>query len=203
MILNPLNKKEIIKNSKEKIKFDFFKKRSLNLINVARFTDQKDHFLLLKAINKLKDKLNLKLLIMGYGINKSKIKSFIKLNRLQNIICLSNFKKNPYPYLKKSDIFILSSRYEGLPNVLLEALALKKFIISTNCPTGPNEILKKGKYGDLIRINNVSDLMNKIMNYKKKKKICNKKALKGYLSLNRYDYEENCRKYLSIINKFI
>ena len=125
MILNPLNKKEIIKNSKEKIKFDFFNKRSLNLINIARFTDQKDHFLLLKAINKLKDKLNLKLLIMGYGINKSKIKSFIKLNRLQNIICLSNFKKNPYPYLKKSDIFILSSRYEGLPNVLLEALTLK------------------------------------------------------------------------------
>ena len=47
MILNPLNKKEIIKNSKEKIKFNFFKKRSLNLINIARFTDQKDHFLLL------------------------------------------------------------------------------------------------------------------------------------------------------------
>jgi glycosyltransferase involved in cell wall biosynthesis len=203
VILNPLNKNEIIKKSKEKIKFGFFKKNSLNLINIARFTDQKDHFLLLNAVNKLKDKLNIKLLIMGYGANKNKIQKFIKLNKLQNIISLINFQKNPYPYLRKSDVFILTSRYEGLPNVLLEALTLKKFIISTNCPTGPKEILKNGKYGDLIRINNVSDLMKKITNYKNQKKVCDKKAYKGYLSLNKYDYDQNCRKYLSIVNKFI
>lgn len=203
VIFNPLNMKEIIKNSKKKIKFRFFKKKSLNLINIARFTDQKDHFLLLNAINKLKNKLNLKLLIMGYGVNKIKIQNFIRLNKLQNIVYLTNFKKNPFPYLNKSDIFILTSKYEGLPNVLLEALTLKKFIISTNCPTGPREILKNGKYGDLIRINDISDLMKKILNYKTNRKFCNKKAYKGYLSLNRYNYEVNCKKYLTIINKFI
>ena len=82
VILNPLNKKEIIRNSKQNIKFKFFKNKSLNLISIARFTDQKDHFLLLNAINKLKYKLDLKLLIMGYGINKSKIQNFIRLNKI-------------------------------------------------------------------------------------------------------------------------
>ena len=203
VIYNPLNKHEIIEKSKKKINYNFFKKDTLNLINIARFTDQKDHFLLLNAVNKLKDILNIRLLIMGYGVNKSKIEKFIRLNRLNKIIDLINFQNNPHPYLRKSNIFILTSRYEGLPNVLLEALTLKKFVISTNCPTGPKEILKNGAYGDLIRINNVKDLIERILNYQKNKKVCDRKAYKGYLSLIKYDYDQNCQKYLTIINKLI
>ena len=53
--------------------------------------------------------------------------------------------KNPFPYILKSDLFILSSIFEGLPNVLLESLTLNRFIISSNCPTGPSEILSYGR----------------------------------------------------------
>ena len=82
VIYNPLNKKEILKLSKKKISnFNFFKKKHLNLIHVARFTDQKDHITLLHALNNLKDKLKFKLLIMGYGENKKKF-----LNLLIKII---------------------------------------------------------------------------------------------------------------------
>ena len=65
---------------------------------------------------------------------------------------------------------ILSSRFEGLPNILLEALTLKKFIISSDCPTGPSEILDSGKGGLLFRVGNFKDLGNKILIYKKQKK---------------------------------
>ena len=63
-----------------------------------------------------------------------------------------NFKKNPYPYLKRSEVLILSSLFEGLPNVLLESLSLKKFVISSDCPTGPKEILDYGKNGLLFKM---------------------------------------------------
>ena len=74
---------------------------------------------------------------MGRGILKNKLEKYSKLNNLQNKVKFINFKKNPYPYIKQADLFILTSKYEGLPNVLLEAITLKKFIISSNCPTGP------------------------------------------------------------------
>ena len=72
-IYNPLNKAEIIKKSKYKIKFDFFNDtKSLKIINVARFTDQKDHLTLLKSFNEVSNEINCKLIIMGYGPNKKK-----------------------------------------------------------------------------------------------------------------------------------
>ena len=106
-----------------------------------------------------------------------------------------NFQKNPYPYLLRSDIFILTSRTEGLPNVLIEALALKKFVISTKCPTGPKEILLNGKAGLLVNVDDYVDLSNKIKVYFNKPKIVKekksfiKKSLMQFspnLSLNRY-----------------
>ena len=76
------------------------------------------------------------------------------------------FQENPYKYIIKSDIFILSSIYEGLPNVLLEAMTLKKIIISSNCQTGPKEILNNGKYGIMFKPGSVEDLERKILNLK-------------------------------------
>ncbi|AFS47844.1 glycosyltransferase, family 1 [alpha proteobacterium HIMB5] len=78
-IYNPLNKNEIIKLSKKKIRFPFFEKeKEFKIINIGRFTDQKDHITLLKSIYEIKSKINVKLLIIGRGINLSKMREFIK-----------------------------------------------------------------------------------------------------------------------------
>ena len=83
-----------------------------------------------------------------------------------------NFQKNPYPYLKRSEVVILSSLFEGLPNVLLESLCLRKFVISSNCPTGPKEILDFGKNGLLFQTKNKNDLLKKLfIIYKIKKNV--------------------------------
>ena len=98
----------------------------------------------------LNNKIPIKLLIIGRGKNYVFLKNYIVKNKLKNIMIKDNVS-NPYPYLRISDIFILSSNYEGLPNVLLEAQFFKKLIISTRCPTGPKEILLNGKAGIFLK----------------------------------------------------
>ena len=204
MIYNPLNKSEILKKAKIKTNDVFFsKKNCLKIINVSRFTDQKDHLTLLKAFKIVKELTPSRLLLIGYGAKKFEIIDFIKKNKLQKNVKLINFTFNPYKYMAKSDLFILTSLYEGLPNVLLESIVLKKYIISSNCPTGPSEILKKGKYGELFPIKNYVNLSKKILIYAKNKKKYKKKILGAYKSLKRFDKEKNCKSYLIEVKKLM
>ena len=170
---------------------------------MGRLVDQKDHLTLLKALNFLKDKLKFKALIIGKGVNREKIILYIKKNKLTKIIKLIKFQKNPFKYIKLSDLFVLTSRYEGLPNVLLEALTLGKYIISSNCPTGPREIINNGKSGDLFKVGDFKLLAKKIINYKKNKINLLKKIKNGQRQLYRFDSEKNLNKYLKIVKKFL
>ena len=204
LIYNPLNIDEIKRKSSSKLELNFYKNTKIKAINIARFTDQKDHMTLLKSIsNVLKKKINIKILILGYGPNKKMMINFIKKNKLSKNIRIINFQKNPYKFIKKSNLFILSSLYEGLPNVLLEAISLKKFIISSNCPTGPREILNSGEFGLLFKPGDEKSLTNKIIDFNNKTKKYNKITFKAYKSLSRFDFNKNCEKYLKVINEFI
>ena len=203
VIFNPLNKQEIIKKSKEKIKFNFFNKKSLNIINVARFTDQKDHLTLIKALNIVKKNIQFNLVIIGYGVNKSLIQKKIKNFNLQKSVKILGYKSNPYPYLRASDLFILTSKYEGLPNVILEAQVLKKYVISSDCPTGPKEILLNGKTGTLFKVGNYKQLAIEIKNFYYNRNKMRKKIKKAFQMLNRFEFEKNCYRYLFLVNKYI
>lgn len=205
MIYNPLNKYEIIKLSKKKVNFPFFDKSKdyLKLINIGRFTNQKDQLTLLKSINEIKNIINIRLLIIGRGINFYKLKKFIDDNEMKKFVKILNFRKNPFPYVLKSDLFLLTSIYEGLPNVLLEAATLKKNIISTDCPTGPREILGNGKFGLLCEVGNYKQISKKIIYYNKKdKKTLKKTTNLAYKALDRFDYKFNLNKYYLEIKKF-
>ena len=201
-IYNPLDKNEIIKKSKIKHKLKFSKKY-LNIINVGRFTDQKDQITLLKAINEIKNRINLKLYIIGRGIEKKNLEEYILQNKLEKIIKLIPFKKNPFNLIRSADLFILSSIYEGLPNVLLEALTLKKFVISSDCPTGPNEILLNGKGGFLFKPQDYKKLAQLIIFYNKNQKKLSNKTNIGYKNLDRFDLKKNLEKYFQTIKKFL
>ncbi len=201
-IYNPLNKNEIIKNAKAKIIFSFFKKNTTNFISIGRLVDQKDQITILESFKLLKEKTNykFKLLIIGDGVNKNFLKKFIKKNNLSSLIKIMDFQRNPYPYLKRSEVMILSSLYEGLPNVLLESLSLKKFIISSNCSTGPKEILDNGKSGLLFQMKNKNDLLKKIIYYLQNKKKCEFLLKNGVNRLWRFDYHHNLQKYVKLIS---
>ena len=198
-IYNPLNRTEIIKNSKIRVNLKFFNKKNLNLISVARFSEQKDHECLIKSMNIIK-KRNIRLLLIGSGPLRYKIFELIKKQKLTNKIKIIDFKKNPFPYIKRSDVFILSSKYEGLPNVLLEAITLNKLIISSDCPTGPKEILDNGKGGLLFETGNFKMLSKKIIFFMRNKKIFNVKKKHALLRLERFNYKKRLNDYLNVIS---
>ena len=204
-IYNHLNKNEILKKSKEKIDLKFFKKKKyLKIINVARLTDQKDQITLLKSAEILKKKkINYKLLIIGRGDQRENLKRFIQKKKLESSVKILNPQNNPYKFIDKSELFILSSKYEGLPNVLLEAAILRKFIITTDCPTGPKEIILNGKGGDTFKIGNYHELTNKIISFKKNRKKFSHKVKKTYKALDRFDFKVNLEKYYKLVIKYI
>lgn len=202
-IYNPLDREKIIKLSKEKIKFPFFQKykKILKIVNVGRLVDQKDQLTLLRALKIIKNKVPFKALFIGTGKNRTNMQNFIDENNLKKDVKILPFKKNPFSYINLADTLILSSIYEGLPNVLLEALVLKKFIISSDCPTGPREILSNGKGGMLFKPKDYSHLAKKISFYfyNKKKLLTNIKYANK--KLNRFDSEINLNKYLHLVRK--
>jgi glycosyltransferase involved in cell wall biosynthesis len=200
-IYNPFDKNYINSKLKKNYKIKFFKNNFLKIISIGRLTDQKDHLTLLKSIQLLDSSFKVKLIIVGKGKNYSLLKNFILKNKLQNKIKLLGYLKNPYHYIKHANIVVLTSKFEGLPNILLEAQHLNKYIISTNCPTGPKEILLNGKAGDLINMGDYKKLSSLIMDFDKNKKKINKKIKEGLKYFNRFDYEANCKKYLDLVKK--
>jgi glycosyltransferase involved in cell wall biosynthesis len=128
---------------------------------------------------------NYHLILLGEGEQKKLLtKEIIKL-KLQNRISLLGYQKNVYKYLLNSDCFILTSLWEDPGFVILEAALSNTFIISSNCPNGPNEILTNGQNGFLFQNNNLTDLLNKFDEFKSltknelnKKKLFAKKQIK-------------------------
>ncbi len=199
-ILNPFDFKKIDKSSKVKVK-KIFKRKSIKLISVGRLTKQKDFLTILKAIKLIETK-DIELVIIGKGEEENNLKKYILKNNLVNKIRLLGYKSNPFPYVKQADIFVLSSIFEGSPNVLVEALFLKKYIVSTDCHTGPKEILKNGKYGHLVKVGDSEGIAKAIINYKKNNYL-KKKINNGFKSLNIYSYKKNTKKYYELISKYL
>jgi glycosyltransferase involved in cell wall biosynthesis len=200
VILNPFDFNYIKKKSLENVGNNFFKKNNLKLINVGRLVDQKDQITILKAIKiVLKENKNIQLIIVGKGEKKNKLNNYIFRNKLERHIKLVGYQDNPFKYIRTADLFILSSKYEGLPNALIEAMFLKKSLISSDCPTGPKEILDNGNYGSLFKVGDYKSLAKSILNFKKSKK----KIKNAYLSCSRYNYKNNCEEYFKTIIPYL
>ena len=204
-IYNPLDKKFIRINSKVKIKRSPFKQKGeLKILNIGRLTKQKDQITLIKSADILKkEKFKFKIVIMGRGIEYKNLNQEINKKKLGQFVKIVPFQNNPYPFIKLCDLFVLCSKYEGLPNVLLEAAALKKLIISTDCPTGPKEILNNGETGLLFKISDYKDLAHKIILIKKNKINKQKIIKKNYKNLSRFDYHKNLDNYFNSVKFFI
>lgn len=124
---------------------------------------QKDYDTLLKSFKILKDKgIEQKLYIIGDGPFKKIIEEWIKEYQLENLVFLLGRMKNPYIWLKNSNFFIHSSKFEGFGLVLVEAGYSGKAVISSKCPVGPRDILKDGECGILFEIGNEKELADNI-----------------------------------------
>ena len=162
-IYNPFNFERIIKLSMDEKDLTEQQKKLMKekyIVAVSRLDMvQKDYGTLIKAFKLLKERgVKEKLYIVGDGPGRDEIQSLINKNNLFEEVKLIGQTKNPYIWMKNSELFVHSSNYEGLPTVLIEALILNKVVVSSDCPTGPKEILKNGECGFLYEIGDYQKL---------------------------------------------
>ncbi|MEH7484913.1 glycosyltransferase, partial [Neobacillus drentensis] len=165
-IYNPVVSSDIIKKSEIPCTHPWLKpeRKFKTLITAGRLTYQKNQMLLLKMFLKLKEDIDVRLILLGEGELREELEIFCRKNNISKFVDFVGYVENPYSYFKNADAFILSSRYEGLPTVLIEALACGCNIVSTDCPTGPKEILEGNNYGFLSKLNDFEDLLLKTKN---------------------------------------
>ena len=133
------------------------------IIGIGNLKPQKNFMNLIKATEILiKKNYDLKLFIIGDGEQYNELENYIHNNRLTKNITMLGYKENVMPFLSNSDIYVNSSDYDGFPLVLIEALISGTRVVSTDCESGPSEILENGKYGILVPIKDSLSLANAI-----------------------------------------
>ena len=161
---------------------------------MGRLSKQKGFDVLINSFTNIQKRIKQNLFIFGEGEEKKNLVELIKKNKAENRIKIFNFTNKPYSYLKSCKLFVLSSRWEGMPNTLIQALASRANILSTNCKFGPKRILKNGKLGYLCKVNDVDDMSKKIIiALKTKKKII-------YNDFIKYDKKKIIVQYLKLFN---
>lgn len=133
-----------------------------HIISIGTLKAQKDQATLIKAFGLLPSSMNAKLTILGEGSLRCELEGLVGQLGLQDRVAMPGFVVDPYPWIRSADLFVLSSRWEGFGNVIVEALECGVPIVSTDCPSGPAEILEGGRYGRLVPIQDPRSLATAI-----------------------------------------
>ena len=163
-VYNPVIDPELLAKAQEPIEHPWFEPEQPPVfLAVGRLTPPKDFSNLIRAFALVRQQRAARLMILGEGELRGELEAEIASLGIGEDVSLPGFVQNPYPYITKSSIFVLSSRWEGLPTVLIEAMACGCAVVSTDCPSGPDEILVGGKYGLLAPIENAAALADAMM----------------------------------------
>lgn len=159
-IYNPFDLEKIEGRAAEPVDHAWFLEKELPVIlGVGRLSAQKDFPTLIRAFSILRQTHQARLLIVGEGEDRGALQALIdSLGLTEDDVQMPGFLKNPQRYMSRCDLFVLSSLFEGLPGVLVEAMACGAPVVSTNCPSGPDEILEGGRWGRLVPVNDVQAL---------------------------------------------
>ncbi|MGE6487390.1 glycosyltransferase [Paenisporosarcina sp. NPDC076898] len=180
-VYNPLPMDVISKLADEDIDINFNINSSIPMIlGMGRLTYQKGfEYLITAHANLIKNGYEHNLIILGEGEERSHLESLVKKLGVSNTVFLPGFQSNPYSWMKKADLFVLSSRFEGFGMVLGEAMSLGVPVISTNCPSGPEELLNSGEYGILVPVEDSVNLSKAIENLFVKPKVMKDYSIKA------------------------
>lgn len=133
------------------------------VLGVGRLVSQKDFLTLIKAFAQVRQQCTARLMILGEGEQRPQLEALVRELDLANDVALPGFVDNPYAYMAKSSVFALSSVFEGFGNVVAEALAAGTSVVSTDCESGPAEILANGQYGRLVPVGDATALADAIV----------------------------------------
>jgi glycosyltransferase involved in cell wall biosynthesis len=150
VVYNPFDLKRIEALSQGPVDERWFNEDTPVLLNVARLIEQKNHELLLRAFARVRRNIPCRLAILGEGPLRNRLQHTAEDLGVENDVAFLGWRDNPFKYMRRAHAFVLSSDFEGYPSVLTEAMASGCPVISTDCPSGPREILEAGKCGLLV-----------------------------------------------------
>lgn len=164
------------------------------LVGMGRLAPQKDFATLLRAFARVRARGPARLLILGEGDGREPLLHLARELGVAEDVELAGYQENPYAWLARADVFVLSSAWEGLPTVLIEAMALGVPVVSTDCPTGPAEILDGGARGELVPVGDPESLAAAVGRV-----LSRAPSPRARLDLPEFSVESTVREYLRVL----
>lgn len=197
VIYNPIERSRLLKLASEKINYPWFDTGEPPVVlGIGRLSEQKDFETLIRAFKIVREKIQARLIILGEGELRPVLETFITELKLDKDVVLPGHVSNPYVFLKHASVFVLSSKWEGLPNSLIEAMAIGIPVVATDCHSGPREILDDGKFGRLVPVGNTEEMAKSIMYMLLNKKI----SVPDVKALELFDMDYCINAYLKLLN---
>lgn len=158
VIYNPIVTDAMLERAAARIDHPWFEAGDPVLVAAGRLRPQKDFPTLIRAFERVRATRSGRLVILGEGPERARLEALVRELGLDDDVELHGFADNPYAFFANATAFVLSSRWEGLPTVLIEALSCGAPVIATDCPSGPREILAEGRYGRIVPVGDVGAL---------------------------------------------
>jgi glycosyltransferase involved in cell wall biosynthesis len=201
-IYNPINVPQVKEQSGIEVHHPWLvDKKSLIVVAVGRLATQKNFPLLIKAFSHVILDVDARLIILGEGSERGKLEELIARLKLSERVALLGYEKNVHRYVARSDLFVLSSNFEGLPNALIEAIATGVPVVSTDCLSGPAEILDGGKGGALVPVDDDVALADAIIDSLMNKGDTLKKQEHAKAKLSEFEHSKIMKRYEAILRK--
>lgn len=158
-IYNPAFRATFVASAQAPVEHPWFAQKDRPVVIAAgRLHHVKGFDVLLKAFAQLRERVDARLIILGEGKERANLEVQVRELRLEDSVQLPGRMGSLAPWMSRADLFVLSSRREGLPAVLIEALAMGMNIVSTRCPSGPDEVLEEGRWGRLVPVGDAEAL---------------------------------------------
>ncbi|RKX91166.1 MAG: glycosyltransferase [Spirochaetes bacterium] len=170
------------------------------IVSCGRLIWQKNQELLIKAAYIVLEQMDIKVLILGEGPEEANLRKLVRQLGIEDKVLFLGFQKDIYKYIKIADVFVLSSRYEGFPNVILEAMACGVPVISTDCPDGPNEIIVNGVNGMLVPPDDVNAMAQAIVRLLNNDKLKEKFRIEGWKRIRHFGIDKMVAEYEEVFN---
>ena len=164
VIYNPIITSDLLSQARQAVEHCWFATGQAPVVlSVGRLARQKDFATLIRAFALVRQQRPARLVILGEGEERQRLETLAAELGISHDVSLPGYEKNPYKYMSKAALFVLSSAWEGFGNVLVEALAVGAPVVATDCRDGPREIVETVRHGKLVRVGDVDGLAREIL----------------------------------------
>ncbi len=188
VIYNGADVQAIQRQTAEPVEQPWFDDHIPVIISAGRLTAQKNFPLLLRAFSRVRQQMAVRLVIMGTGAARPQLETLASGLGIASDVAFIGYRDNPFAYMSKASLFVLSSSWEGFANVIIEAMACGVPVIATDCPSGPSEIITSGREGILVPVEDVDALTRAMLQVLEDSRLRQRLADSGRRRAHDFDY---------------